>query len=138
MANKIVVTRTKKLYRIRLDVSSFHCSRFHEIFFYIPDEDVLFIFCAPNFIAAGLAPLPRPDDKGLALVVGGGAAMAAQGSSSSAAAPAVFMLRGFDAVFGAGAAIDPHRSSSSSLLTFAGIFGRLGTAYIENLPLDRQ
>ena len=75
-----------------------------------------------------MAPLPLPADKGLALLVGGGAAMAAQGSSSSTA-PAVFTLSGFDAVFGAGAAMDPHKSSSSSLLTFGGIFGRLGTAH---------
>lgn len=83
-----------------------------------------------------MAPLPRPADKGLALVVGGGAAMAAHGSSSSTA-PALFMLRGLDDVFGAGAAMDPHKSSSSSLPNFAGIFGRpVATAHTISLTLD--
>lgn len=83
---------------------------------YIPDDDVRFIRWAPNFGAAGLAPLPLPADKGLALVVGAGAAMEAQGSSSS-----VVVDFKFKDVFGAGAAMAPHKSSSSSLLNL-GVF----------------
>ncbi|CAF1800348.1 unnamed protein product [Brassica napus] len=49
---------------------------------YIQDE-VLLMRWAPSLGAAGLATLPRPEDKGFALEVGVGAAMAAQGSSSS-------------------------------------------------------
>lgn len=85
---------------------------------YMP-YDVRFIRWAPNFGAAGLAPLPLPADKGLALIVGAGAAMAAQGSSSSVWAD--FKFKGL-AVFGAGAAIDPHKSSSSSLFNFGVLF----------------
>ncbi|KAH0881975.1 hypothetical protein HID58_058071 [Brassica napus] len=49
---------------------------------YIQDE-VLLMRWAPSLGAAGLATLPRPEDKGFALEVGVGAAMAAQGTSSS-------------------------------------------------------
>lgn len=52
--------------------------------------------------------------------------MAAQGSSSSRA-DADFTFNGFDDVLGAGAAIEPHKSSSSSLGTFTvlrALFGR--------------
>ena len=90
---------------------------------YTPDEDVRFILCAPTFRAAGFVPRPRPADNGLALVVGGGAAIAAQGSSSSAA-EAALTFKGFDAVFGAGAAMEPHKSSSSSFVTFTAFLGR--------------
>jgi len=89
---------------------------------YIPDEDVRFILCAPNFEAAGL-PRPLPATNGLALVVGGGAAIAAQGSSSSSAV-ADLTFKGLVVVFGAGAAIEPHKSSSSSFVTFTELFGR--------------
>lgn len=65
---------------------------------YIPDEDVRFILCAPNFGAAGL-PRPLPATSGLALVVGGGAAIAAQGSSSSSAV-ADLTFKGLAVVFG--------------------------------------
>lgn len=92
-------------------------------FCYIPVEDVLFIRCAPSFGAAGFAPRPLPADKGLAFVVGGGAAIAAQGSSSDV--PADFTFSGFEAVLGAGAAMEPHKSSSSFLfaLLFIEVFG---------------
>ncbi|KAJ6422326.1 hypothetical protein OIU84_027310 [Salix udensis] len=89
---------------------------------YIPDEDVRFILCAPNFGAAGL-PRPLPAANGLALVVGGGAAMEAQGSSSSSVV-ADLTFKGLVEVFGAGAAIEPHKSSSSSFVTFTVLFGR--------------
>ena len=90
---------------------------------YIPDEDVRFILCAPNFGAAGL-PRPLPATSGLALVVGGGAAIAAQGSSSSSSAVADLTFKGFLLVFGAGAAIEPHKSSSSSFVALPVLFGR--------------
>lgn len=48
--------------------------------------------------------------------------MAAQGSSSSVAAD--FKFKGFD-VFGAGAAMAPQRSSSSSLLNFGVLLGSI-------------
>lgn len=88
---------------------------------HIPD-DVRFILCAPNLGAAGLAPRPLPADKGIALVVGAGAAIAAQGSSSSTVALA-FKFKGFDDVFGAGAAMEPHKSSSL-FLAIAVLLGR--------------
>ncbi|KAM1359655.1 hypothetical protein FF2_045939 [Malus domestica] len=56
---------------------------------YTPDEDVWFIFGAPNFGAAGFAPRPLATDRGFALVEGGGAAIAAHGSSSSTATLAI-------------------------------------------------
>ena len=90
---------------------------------YTPEEDVRFILWAPNFGAAGFVPRPRPADNGLALVVGGGAKIAAQGSSSSAA-EAALTFKGFNALFGAGAAMEPHKSSSSSFVTFTAFLGR--------------
>lgn len=59
-----------------------------------------------------MAPRPRPEDSGFALVVGGGAAMAAQGSSSSDCT-VFFEFNGLEEVAGRGAAMDPHKSSSS-------------------------
>lgn len=59
-----------------------------------------------------LPPLPLPADNGLARVVGAGAAMEPQGSSSSTV-PLAFTFSGFEAVLGAGAAMEPHRSKSS-------------------------
>lgn len=84
----------------------------------IPDEDVRFILCAPNLGAAALVPLPLPADNGFTFVVGGGAAMAAQGSSSSTA-PLVLTFNDFEAIFGVGTAIEPHKSSSSSFVDTA-------------------
>lgn len=57
------------------------------------------------------------------MVVGGGAAMEAQGSSSLIVS-FLFKFKGFDDVFGAGAAMDPHKSSSSFFVAFAVFFGR--------------
>lgn len=56
---------------------------------------------------------PLPADKGLALVIGGGAAMAPHKSSSSDFEAPE--LKAIDVVFGGGAAMEPHKSSSSSL-----------------------
>lgn len=68
-----------------------------------------------------MEPRPRPADKGLALVVGRGAAIAAHGSSLSREA-LVFAFRGFVPTFGAGAAIEPHKSSSAFMPTCASAF----------------
>lgn len=114
------LTKMTKIYKI-LSFLTF-CPVFVYII-YIPVQDILFILCAPNFGAAGLAPLPLPAAKGLALVVGGGAAIAAQGSSSSTVA-ADFTFKGFDDVLGAGAAMEPHKSSSSSFSALTVLFGR--------------
>lgn len=78
---------------------------------HIPDE-VRLMRWAPSLGAAGLAPRPRPEDNGFALVVGGGAAMAAQGSSSSDCT-VFFKFNGLEVVAGGGAAMEPHKSSSS-------------------------
>lgn len=87
---------------------------------YIPDEDVLPIFCAPNLGCAGFVPRPLPKDKGLALVVGGGAAMAAHGSASSFTTAG---FSGFVADFGGGAAIELQRSSTSLCDDFGAVLG---------------
>lgn len=89
--------------------------------FYIPE--VRFILWAPNFGAVGLA-RPRPADKGFTEVVGGGAAIAAQGSSRSTAEEAAgFTFKDLEELLGTGAAMEPHRSSSSSPAAFGGGFG---------------
>lgn len=44
--------------------------------------------------------------------------------SSSLVVPARFTFNGFETVFGGGAAIESHKSSSSCLITFAVFFGR--------------
>lgn len=110
----ISANKRKRQLALRLTLSQFLLFIGIDNLYYMPD-DVRFIRWAPNFGAAGLATLALLVDNGLALVVGAGAAMAAQGSSSSVWA--VFKFKGL-AVFGAGAAIDPHKSSSSSLLNF--------------------
>lgn len=111
-------TPKTKMYRLQ---DLFSCSCFLICLIYIPDDDVRFILCAPNFEAAGLAPRILLAAKGLTVVVGGGAAMAAHGSSS--AVTAVFTVIGFEVLLGTGAAMDPHKSSSPSLGTFAVLFG---------------
>jgi len=68
-----------------------------------------------------LAPRHLPADKGLALVVGAGAALAARAAAASSAT-VDFKFKGFD-VFGAGAALAPHKSSSSSLHNFGLVLG---------------